>query len=105
MIDEVSSRVRMKDSVPRTPWAISLFPKTPLKGAMIISLFVLNKTSPSLNTFPIRIFSSSISLFLTLKFLFFFDRAVPNVSILSKKLDDWTTSTITPGGGYLENFF
>ena len=72
---------------------------------MIISFFVLNKTSPSLNTFPIRIFSSSISLFLTLKFLFFFDKAVPNVSILSKKLDDWITSTITPGGGYLENFF
>tara|TARA_Y100000748_G_C15234114_1_gene386324 strand:- start:211 stop:330 length:120 start_codon:yes stop_codon:yes gene_type:complete len=34
-IDEVSSKVKINDSVPKTPCAISLFPRIPLNGAII----------------------------------------------------------------------
>ena len=44
-IDVVSSKVNMKDSVPKTPCAISLFPKIPLKGATIFLQIDDNYTS------------------------------------------------------------
>ena len=65
-IDVVSSKVNIKDSVPKTPCAISLFPKIPLKGAIIFLSEVSKITSPSSTTLPIIIFSFNISLFLIL---------------------------------------
>ena len=81
-----------------------MYPKAPLKGAIILPLFNLIKISPFLTTF-FNFSSSKRSSFLILKVSDFFEIAVPKVSIFSENSFSITSVTIIPGGGLLLNFF
>ena len=104
-ISELSSNVTIIEfSDPSTSSVIPLTPNTPLKGAIIFSLFNFTITSPFF-TNSFRFKSEIRLLFSILKVLFFFEIAVPKLSILSENSFFITSDTIIDGGGLLLNFF